>query len=114
MSVPDLPEPDQAAASLAAQEAAAARQDIESQLSDGSLSITDVFQMSDQEIGETSHRIVGHMHIRAALLALPHIGDVRADEILEEVGIEGDRHIDTIGDDEQDEIAEAVRARQPE
>jgi hypothetical protein len=114
VSVPNAPEPDPALGEAAAEEAAAARRDIESQLADGSLTITDVFEMSDQEAGQSSHRIVGHMHLRAALLALPHIGEVKADEILEEVGLEGDRHIDTIGDNEQQTIAEAVEARQPQ
>lgn len=109
----NLPEPDPAAASLANEEVSAARRDIETQLADGSLTTDDVFQMSESEATSGAHRVVGHMHVRAMLLALPGIGETRADEILDEVGIEGDRHVDTLGVDEQEEIAAAVAARQP-
>jgi hypothetical protein len=112
VSVPNAPTPDPEVGQQAAQEAAAARQDIESQVSDGSLTLTDVFQMSEQEEGD-SHRIAGHIHLRAVLLALPHIGEVKADEILSEVGLEGDRHIDTLGSHEVEKLEEAISTHQP-
>jgi hypothetical protein len=103
------PPVDQYAGSEASAEAAQARREIEAQLADGSLSLADVFEMNDQESGD-SERIVGHMHIRAALLALKGIGDVKADAILAEVGIEGDRHIASLGSKQQAELAAAADA----
>lgn len=100
---------DQAQGTESASEAAQARRDIEGQLTDGSLTLTDLFQMSDAETGD-SHRTVGHMHLRAALLALPGIGEVKADAILAEVGIKGDRHIDSLGSKQREKLAAAVDA----
>lgn len=112
-TVPNAPTPDPAEGSTANEEVSAARRDVETQLGDGSLSIDDLRQMSEAEATTGSHRVVGHMHIRAALLALPHIGETRADEILDEVGVDGSRHIDDLGTHQVAEIAAAVRARQP-
>jgi hypothetical protein len=98
---------------MANEEVSAARRDIEGQLADGSLGLADLFEMNESEPRGESHRIVGHMHLRAALLSLDGIGEVKADEILDEVGLEGDQHIDTLDSDDQARLVEAVGARQP-
>jgi hypothetical protein len=110
--VSSLPPPDPAAGEQAAQAAEAARRDVESQLSSGSLDLTGLFAMNEQERTAGGPRHVGHMHLRAALLALPHIGEKKADEILTEVSIPADRHIDDIGTQEQQKLSEAVAAQQ--
>jgi hypothetical protein len=103
----DLPTPDPAAGEAAAQEAAQARQDIEAKLGDGSMTLTDLFGMSDQESGD-SHRVAGHMHVKAALIALPHIDEVRANEILDAAGVAHDHHIDAVGSEQRSQIETAA------
>lgn len=98
---------DQAEGTTAASETATARREIEGQLADGTLTLDDLFEMGDGESGD-SHRVIGHMHVRAALLALKGIGEVKADAILKEVGIDGDRHVATLGSNQREQLATAV------
>jgi hypothetical protein len=102
---------DQAEGSTAASETATARRETLGQVSDGSLGLEDLFQMADSEEGD-SGRVIGHMHIRAALLALPGIGDKKADAILDDVDVEGDRHIATLGSNQRDQLVAAVAEHQ--
>lgn len=115
----NLPEPDPAVGSAAHSTITEARRDIEGQLADGSLSMADLFQMVLNERTEaeasgqaTPHRVVGHLKLRAALLAHDKIGEKKADEILEEVGLDGDRHLDDLGTEQQQQLVAAVAARQ--
>jgi hypothetical protein len=101
---------DQAEGTTASSETAAARRETLGQVTDGSLGLADLFQMAEGESGD-SGRIIGHMHIRAALLALPGIGDKKADAILADVGVEGDRHIATLGSNQRDALVAAVAAQ---
>jgi hypothetical protein len=94
---------------LANEEVSQARRDMETSLKNGSADLSTVFSQSDEEHG-SSHRVIGHMHIAAVLEALPHIGTTRANEVLEKVGIERDRHIDTIGSDERQQLIDAVNS----
>jgi ribosomal protein S13 len=50
------------------------------------------------------------MHLRGALIALPKIGEVKADSILDELGWSADRHIDTLGVNQREQLIEAVAA----
>ena len=108
--MPPLPTPDQAAAEKAAQAAATARQDLEAQLTAGTLTLEGLFQQSEAEPKGDSHRVVGHMHVKAALVALPNIGDTKADAILATLGMDHDKHIDALGTTEQSAIIAAVAA----
>jgi hypothetical protein len=108
----DLPPPNPAVGEAAAEEAAAARRDVETQLKDGTLKLTDVVQMSEAEATTGSRRVAGHMHLRAVLLALPRIGEKHADEILGVVGVEGSRHVDSLGPHQVEAIEAEVAARQ--
>lgn len=90
-----------------ASETAQARREIEGQLADGSLTLADLFEMNEEETGD-SHRTVGHLHVRAALLALKGIGEKKADAILAEVGIEGDRHIASLGSNQAEQLVAAA------
>jgi hypothetical protein len=102
---------DQAEGTTASSETATARREALGQVSDGSLALNDLFQMADSESGD-SGRVIGHMHIRAALLALPGIGEKKADAILTEVDVEGDRHIATLGSNQRDQLVQAVAEHQ--
>lgn len=54
---------------------------------------------------------LGHIHARAALLALPKIGDVKADEILDGLGIKHDEHLDVLGVDQRAALVAEVASR---
>lgn len=100
-----LPPPDQPAASAAAQAANQARDTAEAALKDGTLDLTGLFAQVD---GETDHHPIGHMHVKAALLALPKIGEAKASEILTATGIAADEHLDVLGPNQRTALAEAV------
>lgn len=105
-----LPPPDPAVGNEANQQASQARRSALQELTDGSITLEELFTAVDQE---EPHHQLGHMHLRAALLALPHVGEKRADAILEAVEVEGDRHIDTIGTRQQAAIISLVESYQP-
>lgn len=102
-----LPPPDPAAVNAAAQAAAQAREAVEEQLTAGTLDLAGLFAQVD---AETDHHVIGHMHVRAALLALPKIGDVKANAILDWLGIKHDEHIDVLGATQRQDLANAVAA----
>ncbi len=104
-----LPAPDPAEGAAAESQAAEARSSALGELSEGDLTLEELFRAVDDE--EPAHQL-GHIHVRAALLALPQIGETRADEILEAVGLEGDRHLDTIGSLEQEALLAEVAQHQ--
>lgn len=119
----NLPEPDPAVGSAFAEEAAQARRDIEQSLSDGNSTLDSVFSMVDNERDEGSpHRIAGHMNVKAALIALPNIGEKRAYEILnavfgEELTQQADgemtavwhsMNLDEVGNHQRQRLAEEV------
>jgi hypothetical protein len=102
---------DQAEGTTAASDQAQARRELLAQASDGSLTLDDLFQAADQE-DSGDHRIAGHIHLRAALLALPGIGDAKADAILEEVGVDGEKHLAAVGARQRKQLADAVQEHQ--
>jgi hypothetical protein len=94
---------------IANEEVAQARRDIEAELNVGSMDPTDVFEQSDNERKEgTTHRVVGHMHIKAVLAA--YFSNDIADQILNSAGLAPDRHVDTIGDQERNDLMDLVEA----
>lgn len=108
---PDNPVPDPAVGHAAETAADEARRAAEQSLKDGSLDLAGLFSQVDAE-DDAGTRTYGHMHIRAALLALPHIGDVKANKILDELGIKHDEHLDVLGSQERQDIINAVQAEQ--
>lgn len=94
-----------AAAESAAEQA---RRDARQALTDGGLNLHGLFEMADQEKDEEGSRVIGHMHLRGALLALPWIGETKADAVLEECGLEADRHVASLGSHQRDQIILAV------
>lgn len=97
-----LPVPNPAAGSAANHEAGIAREDAIRALGDGSLDLRGLF-------GEgATPGPVGHMNVRAALIALPGIGDVRADEILQQLQISPSTNIDQLGVNQQQALITAV------
>lgn len=105
-----LPPPDPEAGGLAESEAEQGRRDLEAAMQSGELSLAGLFDASGQESEEHGHRIAGHMHLKRALLALPHIGEIRANEILDALNLDGGEHIDQVGTQQQAALVEAVEA----
>jgi S13-like H2TH domain len=101
-----LPAPDPAVGSAAAKKANDDRAAVTVQLREGTMTLAELFETVEAE--ESDHYIVGHMHLRHALLALPHIGETRADEIIADLGLEGDRHLAAVGVQQQAALIQAV------
>jgi hypothetical protein len=100
----NLPPPDPAVGEAANVAAGAARDAAEASLKDGSLDLAGLFSQERAEEGTQ----LGHMNIKRALIALPHIGEVKADEILANLGIEGSRNLDTLGNHQREELEQAI------
>jgi hypothetical protein len=101
----NLPPPDPAAGNAANVAAGEARDAAEASLKDGSLDLTGLFAQVD---AETEHHQLGHMNIKRALVALPHIGDITADEILADLEIEGSHNLDALGPHQREALENAV------
>lgn len=102
-----LPPPDPAAGNAASVAADAARDVAEAALKDGSLNLDGLFAQVDAETGK---HVIGHMHVKAALVALPHIGEVKAAKILTETGINGGEHLVQLGAQQRVALTEAIAA----
>jgi hypothetical protein len=89
-----LPTPDPAEGAAAEAHAAQARRSALAAVSAGSVTLAELFDQVEAE--EPKHQL-GHIHLRAALLALPHIGEIRADRILDEAGLASDTHLAELG-----------------
>ena len=109
MSDTALPPPDPAAGEAAEQKADQARAAATEQLKAGTMTLEELFQASD---AETEQREIGHMHVKHALEALPKIGETKADEILRNLNIPGDRHLDTLGSHERTQLIQSTSGDQ--
>lgn len=105
-----LPPPDPAKGSAAAQDANVRRDEVRDMLTDGALTLAEVFTEVESE-SKDGHFVIGHMHVRGALIALPRIGEKKADEILAGLGIEPDRHLASIGSDQRKALLQEVADR---
>lgn len=99
---------DQGEGSAAAATAAQARRDALAAVSSGDVDLQGIFAQADNEVGQTSGRVFGHLHLRAVLLALPHVGEKRADEIMAGLGVTGDTHVAHLGSSQRQYLQEAV------
>lgn len=97
-----LPVPDPAAGTAANEEAGMARQDALRALNDGTLTLRGLFDQG------ANPGPVGHMNVKAALIALPGIDQVRADAILEQLQISPSANVDQLGTNQQTALINAV------
>lgn len=102
-----LPEPDPAQGAAAEAQATEARRTALRAVTFGSVTLAELFAQIDTE--EPKHQL-GHIHLRSALLALPHIGEVKADEIIAALNLTRDRHLDTIGSEQRAKLEVLVSA----
>lgn len=107
--VSQLPPPDPAEGAAAEAQAAEARASALAELTAGSLTLAELLVQVEGE--EPKHQL-GHIHVRAALLALPHIGTVKADELLAGLSLEPDRHLASLGSEQARLLCENVAAEQ--
>lgn len=103
---PASPETGEVANEVTAQ----ARRDLESGLRSGDVMLEDLFMQSDSEKGEgAEHRVVGHMHVGAAIAA--SLNDSDAAEILSQMdGVEHNTHIDALDSDQRNELIDLMEA----
>lgn len=109
----NLPTPDPAEGRAASEEAAQARRDAEEALRSGTMRLEALFTQVDAESEEQGHKVYGHMHLRAALLALPFIGEKKANEILDNLGLAHDVHLAQLGDNQRQAVIQAVIDHSP-
>jgi len=102
-----LPAPDPAEGEAAEKAAAAARATASANLTAGTLDLAGLFAAVDQEKTAGKY-VLGHMHAKHALVALPKIGDVKADEILDGLGIKHEEHLDVLGAEQRRALEQAV------
>lgn len=78
------------------------------EVSAGSLSLDEVFAAVDAE--EPASHTIGHIHVRALLIALPRIGEVKADAILDGLGVAHDHHLASLGSSQRAAIVAGAAA----
>ena len=100
MPLPSLsPEQRQQALAKAA-EARKKRAEVKNKLKNGSLGLTDILRDSDND------DILGKMKVSAMLEALPGVGKVRAQKVMEELNISPSRRLRGLGDKQKQALKE--------
>ena len=90
MATPPQLTPEQRAAALEkAAEARTARAEIKARLKMGSMSLSDVFESDDPNVGK--------LKVVSMLEALPGVGKVKARRLMEEIGIADNRRVQGLG-----------------
>lgn len=102
-----LPPPNPAEGRAASEQAAQARRTALHALTMGQLTLQALFELVEAEWPK--HQL-GHIHVRAALEALPHIGEVRSARILTDLGIPYTEHLDVLGPIQRERLLEETGA----
>lgn len=92
MPLPKLTEEQRRAALAKAAEARRKRAQVKAQLKNNTLGLTELLQRSE------SDEILGKMKVSAMLEALPGVGKVRAQKVMEELNISPTRRLRGLGD----------------
>lgn len=91
MALPPLTSEQRAAALAKAAQARRARAELKSKLKHSGTSLADVLAAGD------SDEVVGRMKVSAVLEAMPGVGKIRAQQIMERVGISATRRVRGLG-----------------
>lgn len=91
MPLPPLTPDQRAAALLKAAQARRARAELKAKLKTGSTSLNEVFEAGDAD------EAIGKMRVTAVLEAMPGVGKVRAERIMQSVGIAATRRVRGLG-----------------
>lgn len=100
MPLPSLSEEQRREALAKAAEARRRRAEIKAQLKSGSLTLTEILRKSDDD------GILGKMKVSAMLEALPGVGKVRAQKVMEELNISPSRRLRGLGDKQRQALKE--------
>lgn len=99
MPLPSLTEEQRREALQKAAEARRRRAEIKGQLKNGTLGLADVLR-------STADEVLGKMKVSAMLEALPGVGKVRAQKVMEELNISPTRRIRGLGDKQKQALKE--------
>ena len=100
MALPELTEEQRAAALEKAAAARRARAELKERLKRGGTTLGDVLEQAD------SDEVLGKMKVSALLEALPNVGKVRAQQIMEELEIASSRRLRGLGDRQRKALLE--------
>ncbi|MGH7858856.1 MAG: integration host factor, actinobacterial type [Candidatus Binatia bacterium] len=100
MPLPQLTEEQRRAALAKAAEARKKRAEIKAQLKNNTLGLSELLDRSE------SDEILGKMKVSAMLEALPGVGKVRAQKVMEELNISPTRRLRGLGDKQKGSLKE--------
>lgn len=105
MPLPQLTEEQRRAALAKAAEARKRRAEVKAQLKSGSLGLSECLTNSENDT------ILGKMKVSAMLEALPGVGKVRAQKVMEELNISTSRRLRGLGDKQKQALKERFGKR---
>jgi hypothetical protein len=100
MPLPQLSEEQRRQALEKAAEARKQRAEVKAKLKAGALGLSECLDRSE------SNEILGKMKVSAMLEALPGVGKVRAQKVMEELNISGSRRLRGLGDKQKQSLKE--------
>jgi len=105
MPLPQLTEEQRRQALLKAAEARKRRAEVKAQLKNGGLGLSEILERAEAD------EIVGKMKVSAMLEALPGVGKVRAQKVMEELNISTSRRLRGLGDKQKQALKERFGRR---
>ena len=100
MPLPELSEEQRRQALEKAAEARKKRAEVKARLKNGGLGLTECLERAE------SDEVLGKMKVSAMLEALPGVGKVRAQKVMEELNISGSRRLRGLGDKQKQALRE--------
>ncbi len=100
MPLPELSEEQRRQALEKAAEARKKRAEVKARLKNGGIGLTECLERAE------SAEILGKMKVSAMLEALPGVGKVRAQKVMEELNISGSRRLRGLGDKQKQALRE--------
>jgi len=105
MPLPQLTEEQRRAALAKAAEARKRRAEVKAQLKNGAMGLSEILERAEGD------EIVGKMKVSAMLEALPGVGKVRAQKVMEELNISTSRRLRGLGDKQKQALKERFGRR---
>jgi hypothetical protein len=105
MPLPQLTEEQRREALAKAAEARKRRAELKAQLKNGGLGLSEILERAE------SDEIIGKMKVSAMLEALPGVGKVRAQKVMEELNISLSRRLRGLGDKQKQALKERFGRR---
>ena len=100
MPLPELSEEQRRQALEKAAEARKKRAEVKARLKNGGIGLTECLERAEAD------EILGKMKVSAMLEALPGVGKVRAQKVMEELNISGSRRLRGLGDKQKQALRE--------